>query len=315
AGNRMVGNIIVMRDVTAQENSLIKLCVFLACACLLLGGFLVLFFYIYLGRIESELNRAENKLKEAAEIKSQFTSMVSHELRTPLGPIKEGVSIVLDGLTGEINDEQRDLLQTAKNNADRLNLLINDVLDFQKLESGRMRLNIEMNDINEAVKEVHDAMSLVSQKKGLGFSLELDPDIPGAFFDKERIIQVLTNLVSNAVKFTEKGGITIKTTRDHIGSGEAVHVAVCDTGPGIRKEDIPKLFRSFQQLDMPRTRKAGGTGLGLVISKEIIARHGGKIWAESEYGKGSAFHFTLPAGKTGAVKPSQKSPGFSRGDE
>jgi PAS domain S-box-containing protein len=240
-------------------------------------------------RLEEELKNADEQ-KTATEMKSKFASMVSHELRSPLGSIKEGINLVLEGLAGNINDEQRDLLDTAKRNADRLGRLINNVLDFQKMESGKIAFDIRENDINEAVLEVNKPMSLLAKEKGLDLVINADDSIPKVRFDKDKIIGVLTNLVGNAIKYTEKGNITISTKRED----DAVHIIVQDTGIGIKAEDMKRLFCAFEQLGLTRDRKKGGTGLGLAISKEIILVHKGKIWAESEAGKGSAFHFTIP---------------------
>lgn len=240
-------------------------------------------------RLEEKLKLAD-ELKSDTEMKSRFASMVSHELRSPLGAIKEGVNLVLEGLAGNINDEQRDLLDTAKRNTDRLGRLINNVLDFQKMESGKMRFDIRKNDINEAVLEVNKAMSFLAKEKGLDLAVNTDNSIPRVRFDKDQIIQVLTNLVSNAIKYTEKGNITIYTKQED----NTVHVIVQDTGIGIKTEDIEKLFQVFEQLDSTRDKRKGGTGLGLAISNEIILAHKGKIWAESKEGKGSTFHFTIP---------------------
>jgi signal transduction histidine kinase len=234
--------------------------------------------------------RAEEEVKNAAAMKSKFTSMVSHELRTPLGPIKEGAAIILDGLVGDINAEQRGLLNIVKNNADRLHRLINDVLDFQKLESGRMPFDLGEHLISDVVREVIGAMSLIAKQKQLELFMVCEQEIPAFIFDRDKIIQVLMNLVSNALKFTDKGHVKISVCKD----GNFVHIVVEDTGLGIALEDMPKLFHSFQQIVTLNDRKSGGTGLGLAISKEIIVRHAGKIWAESVFGQGSAFHFLLP---------------------
>ncbi|MBF0217540.1 MAG: PAS domain S-box protein [Candidatus Omnitrophica bacterium] len=233
---------------------------------------------------------AERSLRETAELKSAFTSMVSHELRTPLGPIREGASIILDGLTGEINESQRDLLETVRRNADRLRRLINDVLDYQKIGSGKMQFDLHDMDLNEIVREVRDTMVIMSNEKDLEFVMELDNGLVPVRMDRDRITQVVTNLVSNAIKFTEKGRITVSTRQEE----NLAHVTVSDTGPGIREEDFPKLFVSFQRLNTPKEREVKGTGLGLAISKEIIEKHRGKIWVESEYGKGAQFHFLIP---------------------
>ncbi|MDD2731444.1 MAG: PAS domain S-box protein, partial [Candidatus Portnoybacteria bacterium] len=158
--------------------------------------------------------RAEETLRNAVEMKSKFTSMVSHELRTPLGPIKEGVSIILDGITGEINPQQRDLLTTVRNNADRLNRLINNVLDFQKLESGRMPFNIEENDIEEVLNEAYKTMSLAAKNKNIKFELDVGSNIPKINCDRDKILQVLINLLTNAIKFTDKGSVKLQVDKD-----------------------------------------------------------------------------------------------------
>jgi PAS domain S-box-containing protein len=238
----------------------------------------------------TESKNAEKAVKEAMMIKSDFISMVSHELRTPLGPIKEGVGIILDGLTGDVNKEQRDLLETVKRNADRLARLINNVLDFQKLESGKMPFFVQENDIAQVVDDVYRTMLITARGKGLDIVIKVEQGLPKIKFDKDKIEQVLTNLVNNAIKFTEKGVVTIKAHRE----GNGIHVKVEDTGPGIKDEDIPKLFQSFRQLDLATQKGLTGTGLGLAISKEIVSRHGGRIWAESDLGKGASFHFLLP---------------------
>lgn len=245
----------------------------------------------------ADLTDAKNKLEiETAElekvlkIKSDFVSTISHELRTPLAAIKESISIVLDGVTGAVTSGQSEFLNMAKRNVDRLGRLINDILNFQKLESGKMAFDIQKNDINEVVEEVGNTMATLANQKNLQFTLELEDNLPKVMFDKDKIIQVLTNFVSNAIKFTNEGGITIKTASKNSG----VYISVNDTGIGIKEDDLPKLFREFEQLDKGDGRKTGGTGLGLAISKKMIEGHEGRIWAASEYGKGSTFTFFLP---------------------
>ncbi len=237
-----------------------------------------------------ERKKAEKKIKEAVETKSEFLSMVSHELRTPLTAMKESVSIVLDGLAGQISNDQKECLDIAKRNIDRLARLISDVLDFQKLEYDKMKFNMQLENINDVVEHVYKTMSCHAKEKGLDFILELDDNLPKVKIDEDRITQVLTNLANNALKFTEKGSIKIKTSKGE----NIVQVQVVDTGCGIKPEDMSKLFRKFEQLATGGERKTGGTGLGLAISKEIIEHHGGKIWIESESGKGSNFKFVLP---------------------
>jgi PAS domain S-box-containing protein len=233
---------------------------------------------------------SEEKLERAIKIKSDFLSTVSHELRTPLAAIKEGINIVYDQSAGKINKEQKEFLTISKRNVDRLARLINDVLDIQKLESGKMEFNFKENDINSIIKDVFETMQPHAAKKQLQLKLNLDQNIPKMKVDRDKIIQVITNLMSNAIKFTKQGAITIRSLLEK----NAVKIWVKDTGPGIKKEDLSKLFKTFQQLQIENGRKTGGTGLGLAICKDIISKHRGRIWVESKLGEGSKFIFLLP---------------------
>ncbi len=235
---------------------------------------------------QEELKNANAELKKLDELKSDFVSHVSHELRTPLSVIKESVDIVRDGTVGSINDEQVDFLDTAKRNVDRLVHLINAILDLQKLEAGRVEFNFGYYDIAEFIRDVHKSYSLLAEEKGLAFDLRIRDNLPLVKFDKDKIVQVLSNLLSNSLKFTQKGGIEISVEK----SGNVVKVAVKDTGDGVKKENIPKLFGKFVQL----ANKIGGSGLGLALCKEIIEAHQGRIWMESELGQGTTVFFILP---------------------
>ncbi len=238
----------------------------------------------------TERKKAEEKIQEAAQIKSEFTSMVSHELRTPLTVIKESIGIIQDGSAGAVTPEQEKFLATAKRNIDRLARLINDVLDFQKLDSKQAVLYMTTNDINQVVNEIKESFALPAKSKGLELLVELEETLPPIFCDNDQITQVLTNFMSNALKVMEKGKITLKTKRFE----NAIRVSVEDEGPGVKKEDFPKLFQVFSQLSTGSERKPGTTGLGLAISKQIIEAHNGKIGVDSVYGKGATFYFLLP---------------------
>lgn len=233
---------------------------------------------------------AVEQLKKTMEAKSQFVSMASHELRTPLTSIKEGIRLVLQGKSSQLDDKQKKFLGLAQRNVDRLARLINNVLDFQKLDSGKIDFNIQENDANEVVREIKETTATLANDKKLSLITELDESLPIVKFNRDKIMQVLMNLVNNAIKFTDQGGVTITSAKE----GNTIRISVQDTGPGIKEEDLPRLFHEFEQLTDISNRKPGGSGLGLVISKKIIERHNGKIWAESEYGKGTTFHFVLP---------------------
>lgn len=239
---------------------------------------------------KARLEKYSKDLESALQIKSDFTSTVSHELRTPLAAIKEGIAIVLDGTAGEISGGQKEFLEIAKRNVDRLARLINDILDFQKLEAGKMPFYMTLNNINDVVRDAASAMYPIIEKKHIELITDTDNDTPKVTFDKDKITQVLINLLNNACKYTEAGSITIKAEK----KDDLLKVSVSDTGSGIKTEDLPKLFRQFTQLENITDRKTGSTGLGLSICKDIIKAHNGKIWAESEYGKGSTFSFILP---------------------
>ncbi|MDP8259766.1 MAG: ATP-binding protein [Candidatus Gygaella obscura] len=242
---------------------------------------------------KDKLDKYAKELEKAIKIKSEFTSMVSHELRTPLAAIKEGVSIVYDEEAGKISSEQKEFLEIAKRNVDRLARLINDVLDFSKLEVGKIDFNIKENNINEVVQEIQNTMIPVASAKGLAIEVDIQKDLLFINFDRDKVVQVLTNLVNNAIKFTDKGKITLSTRS----KGDVLLVSVRDTGKGIKEQNIPKLFQQFEQLEKGSERKTGGTGLGLAISKQIIKAHNGNIWAESKLGEGTVVSFTLPIGE------------------
>jgi PAS domain S-box-containing protein len=245
---------------------------------------------VHLAKDISQMKKAHREMKEAIEMKSQFISVASHELRTPLTAIKESIEIVNEAAADKLDAQMKGFLDLAKRNIDRLSRLIDDILDLQKLEAGKVELHMQELDVNEVVKEVRASMAPLAERKDLQLSLSLIDHPPRLRFDKDKVTQVLVNLVNNAIKFTETGAITIATRRE----GDAVVVTVADTGPGIKKEDLTKLFQKFQQLESPSRRKTGGTGLGLAICKQIVEKHAGKIWVDSEVGVGTRFSFLLP---------------------
>jgi len=237
-----------------------------------------------------ERKKVGQKLKEALEAKADLVNMVSHDLRIPLTAIKEGIDIVLVGEAGAVNDEQKEFLALAKRNVERLTRLITDFLDYQKIEGDRQQFNFQENDINELARDVHKTMEPVAKQKGLDFRVELEEGLPKTEFDYDGITRVVTNLVSNALKFTAAGGICLHTRKD----GNTIVVAVSDTGCGISKDDLGNLFKKYGQIKSAKVKDIEGTGLGLAISKLIVEHHRGKIWAESQVGKGSTFYFHLP---------------------
>jgi len=232
----------------------------------------------------------EHKYQESLEIKAELIQMVSHELRTPIHSVKEGLSIVLEGLTGEITPEQKEVLNISKRCVDRLVRLVNDVLAFHKLEAGVVEFHMKKENLTGIIEEVGASMRPLVENKNLFLKLALQKDLPIVELDRDKIVQVLTNFLQNAIKFTLQGEITITSSAN----SHEVRISIKDTGIGIQKKDVPKLFRKFGQLESAKLIAPGGTGLGLAISKMIVEQHHGKIEIESEYKKGSAFSFTLP---------------------
>ncbi len=241
-------------------------------------------------RLFLEIDEKGRQLEVASKHKSQFLANMSHELRTPLNAILGYTELILDSIYGEPSEKMRAVLERLQSNGRHLLGLINDVLDLSKIEAGQLTLSLHDYSLSDLVHGVVSAVEPLAAEKRLAFTAEVAPDLPRGHGDERRLSQVLLNLVGNAIKFTDKGEVAIRASA----TNGAFTVAVCDTGPGISAADQAKIFEEFQQADSSITRKKGGTGLGLSIAKRIIEMHGGRIWVESEPGKGSTFYFTLP---------------------
>jgi signal transduction histidine kinase/CheY-like chemotaxis protein len=228
--------------------------------------------------------------REIAVMKNEFVSMVSHELRTPLTSIKGYVDLIVDGEAGEINDVQREFLEIVQDNSDRLVTLINDLLDISRIESGRVNLKVEPVEMDCIIEDVVDTFATVAEQAGVELSWEVEKGMPRAAADRDRIGQVLMNLVSNAIKYSPDGGSTSISARM---DGGRVLVEVTDTGIGISEEDQQQLFTKFFRVDSALTREIGGTGLGLSICKSVVELLGGEIGVRSTLGDGATFYFTL----------------------
>ncbi len=236
-----------------------------------------------------ELEEANLRLQEADRLKSVFLASVSHELRTPLNSIIGFTGIILQGMAGEINEEQKNQLFMVKNSADHLLRLVQAVLDIADIEAGRAEPSVEEFEFDALANEVLESFSPAAKEKGL----ELITDVPKRITlasDRERIKNVLMNFVSNAEKFTDRGSVTIKAS---VSGDDNLEMSVIDTGIGIREEDMGKLFQPFQQVDMSHGKRHEGTGLGLHLTKKLAVLLGGDVAAKSEYGKGSEFTFIL----------------------
>jgi GAF domain-containing protein len=240
-------------------------------------------------RLFREIEEKGRELEIASKHKSQFLANMSHELRTPLNAILGYTELILDSIYGEPTEKMRTVLERLQANGKHLLGLINDVLDLSKIEAGQLTLSLDDYSLTDVVHGVVSAVEPLAAEKRLAFKADVAPGLPTGRGDGRRLSQVLLNLVGNAIKFTDKGEVAIRASA----TNGTFTVAVCDTGPGI-SADQAKIFEEFQQADSSITRKKGGTGLGLSIAKRIIEMHGGRIWVESEPGKGSTFYFTLP---------------------
>ncbi len=230
--------------------------------------------------------------KRVESIKDEFVNTVSHELRTPLATIKEFTEILDDQIAGPVTKDQHDYLTVIHENVERLARIIDDLLDIAKMKAGRLLLNKEVLDLQAVFEHVVQSLRPIAEPKRISLQLELPDSLPTVYADRDKFTQVLVNLVGNAIKYTPGPGyVSIRV--EELANEVRFHVR--DTGLGIAAEDLPKLFEKFQRLKRaPGPGGATGTGLGLVISKRLVELHGGKIWAESELGKGSAFSFSLP---------------------
>lgn len=248
------------------------------------------------------LERANKELQELDRLKSSFLANMSHELRTPMNSILGYTDLLLDRVDGEINDEQEKSLLKVENNAKHLLELINDILDMSKIESGKMELDINKTELKDFMEYLAVFFQPAIQAKNLYLKFDFAEDTPPVYIDKDKVRQIFNNLLSNAIKFTTLGGIIVHVKPSTlVGAAETtplfVEICIEDTGIGIQPDDMEKLFDKFTQINVSACRQYEGTGLGLSIARGLVVLHRGVIWAESEFGKGSRFYFTLPAQK------------------
>ncbi len=249
-----------------------------------------------LQRSNKLLYEANEELKKATQAKSEFLARMSHELRTPLNVVIGFSELMLDEVPGPVNEEQKRCLNDVMSSGRQLLNLINEILDLSKIESGKMELKLGNFSLSAVIESLRSTMTPMIAPRKQSLEVLVEDGLPLVNGDRSKVRQVLLNLLSNATKFTPDGGkLKIEVAREN----EWCRVAVIDTGIGIKKEHMGKMFEPFVQLDTPLGGEKGGTGLGLSIARQIVEKHGGRIWVESEYGKGSRFSFTLPLAISG----------------
>ncbi len=256
--------------------------------------------------LEDQLRQARDSALSATRAKSEFLANMSHEIRTPMNGVLGMLGLLQDA---KLAGEERELLDLAKVSAENLLTVINDILDFSRIEAGKLEIHPESLALPELLAEVMRLLAVSGRGKGLALSLDLAADVPATIgTDGARLRQVLLNLLGNAVKFTESGSVSLRVDRAFCDNPACLHFCVSDTGIGIEPEKLEHVFGAFSQADESITRRFGGTGLGLAISARLVGLLGGRIWAESEPGKGSHFHFTLRCLRVKSESPVAASP-------
>lgn len=251
-----------------------------------------LLFGIVFGAMGTIRHNKEQKIRELNRLKSNFLSMVSHELRTPLTTILGYITFLRTEKVGSLNKAQKDCLEISEAEGELLNRLIEELLDLSRIESGQFRVNLEAVNINETITRAINSLRLFANDQGVSLESKLPKDLPLVLADKERIMEVIVNLIENGIKFNKRAG-QVLITASYGAQDNKIIFSVSDTGIGIAQGELEKIFDSFYQVCQSRNRKYNGCGLGLAISRTILKLHRGNIWAESKAGEGSTFYFEL----------------------
>jgi signal transduction histidine kinase len=241
-------------------------------------------------RLFQEIDEKGRQLEIASRHKSQFLANMSHELRTPLNAILGYTELIIDRIYGEVPPKIAEIVERVDRSGRHLLRLINDVLDLSKIEAGALTLSLGEYSMQDVIQTVATSMEPLAAEKALRLMVDVPADLPVGRGDERRLVQVLLNLLGNAIKFTEAGEVGV---RARVVEGSFL-VSVSDTGPGVPPEHQERIFGEFQQVDASSTRKKGGTGLGLAIAKRIVEMHAGRMWIDSIVGAGSTFSFTVP---------------------
>lgn len=301
AKQQHIGDILVLCDVTSKKNIIAKAIAQVFLLCCLVGIILFILINMYLTRHENKLLHIQNELyathheaQKANRAKSDFLAMMSHDIRTPMNGVLGFTDLLLET---DLNKEQRDYVQTIQSSGKTLLALLNDILDYTKIEANKLKLEQEPFNPAEEIRNVIKLQKAVADIKGLQLFADISSDVPEKIIgDRLRFNQILSNLVGNALKFTDQGKIKVTATTHERAplTQKFLRLTICDTGIGISKEKIPLLFKPFSQVEQFNNTKRTGTGLGLAISKRLCELMGGSIHVQSEKGKGSSFEFSIP---------------------
>lgn len=274
---------------TSQNIAMNRRLMIALCILVLLAFIWVLYFFVW--RLLKQLATQNAQLADFNELKNKFLGIAAHDLRNPLAILKGQAELLRDGIVGPVTDKQKALLQKICDVEKHMFTMVNDLLDVSAIESGKLELHKEQVDLASYLKEIDDANSPLASRKSITLVLEVEPNLPPVMLDRDRIGQVMGNLITNAIKFSfPNTQITVRAQRE----GKDVQISISDQGQGIPASDLPKMFTEFSKVSVKSTAGEKSTGLGLAIVKRMVEAHGGHASVQSDVGKGSTFTFTLP---------------------